>query len=187
MTEFEYVMVLTSLILGYGISQILIGVANIIRKSRKVQIYIPHLVCVVVIFGIHVQEWWINFEYSRVVMTWRFSVFAFIITYPLILFLMARLLFPLSFKGKKVDLKEFYLTHYQKFFFFGFIMVLISIPQNVLLLEFSLGSQLPQLIMATLLLLPVFRKTRKNWFHYGVATLMAVFGVFYVVLVNPTL
>ena len=187
MTEFEYVMVLTSLILGLGISQLLVGISGMIRKFRKVRIYLPHLICVIVIFGIHVQEWWVNFEYSRVVMTWKFSVFTFVISYPIILYIMARLLFPLNFKGKVIDLKEFYLTHYQKFFFFGFLMAILSIPQNIILLEMRWDSQFVQFLLSLLLLLPVFWRTRNNWFHYGVVSLMVVFGVFYVVLINPTL
>ena len=187
MSEFEYVMVLISLILGLGISQILVGIANLLKKSHKVKFYIPHLICIVVVFMIHIQEWWINYEYSRKIMEWRFSVFFFMVAYPILLYIMARLLFPLHLSAKSIDLREFYMVHYRKFFLFGFMMSLMAIPQNLFLLDVSLGDQLNQILITLVLLIPIIFKTRKDWVHYSLVTIMAGIGVFYIIIINPKL
>ena len=180
-------MVLISLILGLGISQILVGVTNLLKKSNRVIFYIPHLICIIVVFIIHVQEWWINYEYSRKIMEWRFSVFFFLVVYPILLYIMARLLFPLRLSAKSIDLREFYLQHYRKFFLFGFLMSLISIPQNWFLLDVPIKDQINQILITAILFIPMVFKTRKDWVHYSLSALMAGIGVFYVFIINPKL
>ncbi|QOI98670.1 MAG: hypothetical protein HRU69_14785 [Flammeovirgaceae bacterium] len=58
MTPFEYVIVLISIILGLGITVILSGVAGLIRQWRKMAVYWPYLIWVVLVFVMHIHEWW---------------------------------------------------------------------------------------------------------------------------------
>ncbi len=79
-SPFEYVIVLTSIILGMGITQIVSGLASIIHRWEKVKIYWPHLLLVILVFFIHIQEWWAAYD-MRKYEYWRLPTFLFIILY----------------------------------------------------------------------------------------------------------
>src|SRR5260370_2945148 len=92
-SSFEYVTVLISIVLGLGITQILTGIARLIQKRDKLIVYWPHLLWIVFILFLHVQEWWVMYE-LKTFMPWRVPVFFFVMLYPLPLFLMSTLNFP---------------------------------------------------------------------------------------------
>ena len=187
MTQFEYVMVLMSLILGLGITQILYGLSNLILRWSQVKFYFPHLLCILFVFIMHIQEWWVNYEYSFSIKEWRFSMFSLLIVYPIILFIMARLLFPIRVEGEVTDLKVFYFKHYRKFYLFGFLMAFISIPQNLLLSDIGITDQFVQLGLSLFFLIPIFRKSESNVFHHLIALALTGFGIGYVIIFNPQL
>ncbi|MDH5398580.1 MAG: hypothetical protein OEX02_10555 [Cyclobacteriaceae bacterium] len=187
MSQFEYIMVLISLILGLGLTQLLFGVANLLTRWSNVKVYLPHAICIVVVFGLHVQEWWVNYIYSYAIETWHFSVFFSLLVYPIFLFIMARLLFPLSLDAKIIDLKQFYLANYRSFYFFGLLLVLTSIPKNILLLDMAISDQANHALLASIILIPVVIRTDKNWFHYGLSIMMFLTGLLYVLIFNPRL
>ena len=187
MTQFEYVMVLMSLILGLGITQILFGVSNLILRWNKTRFYFPHILCILFVFIMHIQEWWVNYEYSFSITKWRFSMFSFLIVYPIILFLMARLLFPVKMNTNRTDLKMFYFNHHRKFYFFGFLMAFISIPQNFFLSEIAIFDQLIQVGFSLFFLIPIIIKSESDTFHYLIAIALTAFGLGYVVIFNPQL
>jgi len=92
MTPFEYVTVLISIILGMGITQIVSGLADIIRKWNQVKLYWPHLMWIVFVFFLHIQKWWVLYD-IRFITVWMLSTFLFTILYPINLFILARILF----------------------------------------------------------------------------------------------
>src|SRR4051812_23976190 len=102
MTPFEYVTVLISIILGLGITQIISGVADLIHNSERVKIYWPHLLWVILAFFLHVQEWWQIYELKSYT-GWYLPVFIFIILYPINLFILARILFPVGSGDAPID------------------------------------------------------------------------------------
>src|SRR5579872_4509431 len=95
-SAFEYVTVFISIILGLGVTQILTGIADLVHQNERVKIYSPHLVWVFLVLVLHVQEWWVTFQ-LRSYGPWRLPVFLFILLYPVVLFILARLLFPFGF------------------------------------------------------------------------------------------
>ena len=113
MSAFEYVTVLISIVISLGITQILTGEASLVKRMHKVQFYWPHILWIIFVLLLHIQEWWVTYE-LRVYIPWRLPVFLFIMIYPINLFLLSRLLFPDKFKGKVIDLKEFYFKNYRK-------------------------------------------------------------------------
>jgi ACR3 family arsenite efflux pump ArsB len=107
MTPFEYVTVLISIILGLGITQIVTGLADLIHQWDRVKVYWPHLLWIFLIFFLHIQEWWATYE-LRGFTSWRLTSFFFVIIYPIILFILARLWFPFGLNEGTIDLKKFY-------------------------------------------------------------------------------
>jgi phosphotransferase system glucose/maltose/N-acetylglucosamine-specific IIC component len=108
MDPFEYVVVLTSLILGLGIAQILTGIADVLTNLRNTKLYLPHILFVLVIFLLHIQEWWINFQYASEVPLWTLKIVLCVLSYPILLFVMARMAFPTGIRGNETDFKKHY-------------------------------------------------------------------------------
>src|SRR5690242_18156384 len=115
MTPFEYISVLISIVLGLGITQIVTGVADMIHHWNKIKIYWPHVLWIILVFFLQVQEWWWLYE-LRNNARWELPVFLFILLYPIDLFILSRILFP-AFSDEEVEFKQFYFDNYRKFFF----------------------------------------------------------------------
>src|SRR5262245_20966678 len=130
MSPFEFVTVLISIILGLGITQIMSGVADIIHQWKSVRLYWPHLLWVALVFVLHVQEWWLIYE-LKTVTTWRLPMFLFQVLYPICLFILARILFPMSTDEHATDMKGFYLESYRKLFMMVMILSLLSGVENI--------------------------------------------------------
>ncbi len=131
-SAFEYVTVFISIILGLGVTQILTGIADLVHQNERVKVYWPHMVWVLLVLILHVQEWYITFE-LRSFSAWRLPVFLFVLLYPIILFITARLLFPFGLNDETFDLKDFYYKNYRKIFLFGAILALLSIFHDLIM------------------------------------------------------
>src|SRR5260221_8650117 len=134
-SAFEYVTVFISIILGLGVTQILTGIADLVHQNERVKIYWPHLLWVFLVLVMHVQEWWVTFE-LRSYGPWRLAIFLFVLLYPVVLFILARLLFPFGFSEGVIDLKKFYFENYRRIFLFVTILALLSILDNLLLRKY---------------------------------------------------
>jgi len=94
--------------LGLGITQLPSGIADLVHQSNRVRGLLAHLCWVVVIVLIlHVQEWWLTYD-LRSFQPWQLPTFLFLMIRPVILFILARLLFPFGIQEGIIDLKEFY-------------------------------------------------------------------------------
>ena len=188
MEPFEYVVVLTSLILGLGLSQILIGISNVISNYRNVKLSLPHSLLVVIIFMTHIQEWWINYQYSKTIHVWTLPMVLSLLIYPTLLFLYARILFPPLLKEeKKIDLNKYYFEHWKLFFGGGLLAVMISMWQNVIISNISLDQQLPQWGYGLSYLVFLVFRIEKRIIHTIYFSLQIVSWIFYIVTDSTTL
>ncbi|CAN5500224.1 hypothetical protein BH10BAC4_BH10BAC4_16160 [soil metagenome] len=177
MTPFEYVSVMISIILGLGITQIMTGVADLVHQWGKVKLYWPHLLWIVLVFVLHIQEWWETYE-LRVFESWRLPTFLFFSLYPVNLFILARILFPFNpQEGDVVDLKQFYFKNYRKFFLSFMILIILSIISNIIVHGFTYD----QLIHLSLFLFTgwiALSNYQQEWLHKLVAaSLLLIFIV----------
>ncbi|MCA6379853.1 MAG: hypothetical protein IM606_06670 [Cytophagales bacterium] len=115
-SAFEYVKVLIFIILGLGITQILTAIADLIHESKRMNAYWPHVLWVLIVLILHVQEWWIIYDLKNYA-PWRLQTFLFIMVYPIKLFVLARLLFPFGIQEGMIGLKVFHQENYRKIFF----------------------------------------------------------------------
>src|SRR5690606_22164441 len=129
MTPFEYITVLVSIILGLGITTILTGVAELIKQSRLFYLYTPYIIWIVLVFVLHIQEWWVTYSLKSEG-EWTLPKFLFILLYPINLYVLAHLLFP-GQKSNSYTSKEFYLTHFRRLFTSAMILVILSVLHNV--------------------------------------------------------
>ena len=164
MSAFEYITVLIAIVLGLGIAQILTGLASLIKKSYKVNFYWPHLLWIIFILLLHVQEWWITYELKGH-KPWRLPFFLFIMLYPVNLFLLARLLFPDKFVGNLIDMKAYYYKNFKKLFLLLALSALVSILYNLFVLQLSIIDQLLQLLLMAAVTMIAVRNLKAEWIH----------------------
>ena len=105
MGPFEFLMVLVSIIIGLGVTEVLTGVARAIRRRASVRIYWVHLGLVLALFLALLQQWWETWGLVDV-SEWSFLALLLMIAAPVCLFLTAHLVFPESMDG--ADLEEYY-------------------------------------------------------------------------------
>jgi hypothetical protein len=173
-SAFEYVSVFISIILGLGVTQILTGIADLVHQNDRVKIYWPHLLWILLVLVLHVQEWWVTFE-LRNLEKWRLPLFLFVLLYPVILFILARLLFPFGFNEGTIDLKKFYFENYRRIFLFGAILAFLSIIDNLLLRDYAAQDIMAQSTVLILLSLMAIIKNSNAWLHKSVAVFMLLF------------
>lgn len=175
MSTFEYISVLVSIILGMGIARLVAGVAAVVARWQHVSLYGPHAVLVLLVFVLHIQEWWAFFD-LRSYEAWRLPVFLFVVLYPINLYILAHLLFPVRWKRQQ-SLREFYELHYRKLYVFLAALIGLAILDNVFIGHYRLHDQWAQglLLMPTLAM--VLTKNIKPWMHGAVAFLLFAFTI----------
>jgi len=165
LSPFEYVTVLISIILGLGITQIVTGVADVVHQWERIKLYWPHLVWMFIIFFLHIQEWWNIYE-LRLNDTWRLPTFLFISLYPINLFILARLLFPLHHHEDVVlDYKKFYYDNFNKFFLVLILSAILSAIENYSLSGAGLRGIVLQAIIVAVLSFAVLKNIKSETFH----------------------
>ncbi len=123
MTEFEYVAVLISIVVGLGITHLLAGVGRLIGRPGSAKAYSIHLLWVFYVFSFLVQFWWWEFGFSEVE-TWTFELFFFLIIYAVLLYLLCVILVPRQFP-EGGDFRDHYYA--RRRWFFGLLIVVYLI------------------------------------------------------------
>ena len=93
MTEFEYLAVLVSIILGLGITHLLTGVGRTIHRRAESNVDALHSLWSAATFWILVLNWWVFFQ-SRTFTNWSFGVFLVVIVWAVLFYLMTVVLYP---------------------------------------------------------------------------------------------
>lgn len=93
MSQFEYLSVLISIIIGLAITQLLSGAARLVQIRTRVRPHGTTLCWMVVLFLIDTQIWWAAFG-MREVRHWNFFHFLFYLLLPILAFLLSYLVLP---------------------------------------------------------------------------------------------
>ena len=164
MTPFEYVTVLISIILGLGITQIVTGVADMIHQWERIKLYWPHLLWVIFVFFLHVEEWWVIYD-LRQIEVWEMPMFLFVILYPINLFILARILFPFGSRNSQTDFKEFYFNNFRKFFIWVILLSLLSFLENLFVHHYSIWEQPIQIFLMIGISFLTYKNYKAEWVH----------------------
>ena len=100
MSEFEYIAVLVSLVLGLGIANILTGLGRMINRRNEFAIDKVHFIWSLALFVVLVLNWWVFFQ-NRDWTDWSFEYFLAIIVWAVIFYLMTVVLFPNASDGER--------------------------------------------------------------------------------------
>lgn len=183
MDPFEYVVVITSLITGLGIAQILTGLADIISQVKKIKLSIPLLLLIATTFLNHVQEWFYNYQYATLVDEWTLKTIMGLLIYPILLYVLARMLFPTGLRSQETDLEAYYFDQWPGFFIINILSVVVSIFHDFYISKIGLIDQTPKFVLiGSFLLFLVFRIQNKT--AHLVFQLLLLIGILAFLLVT---
>ena len=98
MSEFEYVMVLVSIIIGLAITHVLTAFAAAVHRLRghgdPIRLESVYLLWSGFILIWLVSFWWWEFKFQDIERAWSFGLYLFLISYSIVLFLLAAVLVP---------------------------------------------------------------------------------------------
>lgn len=130
MSQFEYLSVLVSIIIGLGLSHLLSSAARLIQLRHRARLYVPALCWMALLFLAHIQIWWVAFE-RRTDPRWNFFSFLLYLLIPITVFVLSYLIIP-DLEGEQVDLKaSYYANRVWIFALFG-LVPLISLGEEYL-------------------------------------------------------
>jgi len=104
-SQFEYLSVLVSIIVGLALTQLLSGAARLIQLRRRVRMHVPTLLWMATLFLIDIQVWWVAFD-RRSTTEWHFFGFVLYLLIPVMLFLLCYLVLPDLGDEDTADLRD---------------------------------------------------------------------------------
>jgi hypothetical protein len=114
MQPFEYVSLLTSIVLALGITRILTGVGKVVQLRRTVRLSAVHVLWAFNVLIWLLLNWWILYRW-RTYEGWTFFLFLFVLVSPIVAFLLSVLLFPEPLE-EGAHLKDHYYANRRAFF-----------------------------------------------------------------------
>ena len=189
MDLFEYISVLTSIIIGLGIARLLRGVIEMIHYPADGRHYTVHLVWMLNTFLMAVVWWW--FEFTLVdSQTWSYGAYIFLIMYAIFIYLLCAVLVPTRINTFG-DYKNFFYAKRSWFFSFLILQRGIDIIDTFAkggldrYLSFGpsywLGGPLQMILFAIAIW------TRNEKFHSALAVTVLLLQVWIVILLFPTM
>jgi hypothetical protein len=139
---FEYLGVLISVVMGLGITHLLVGINKIIQYRNYIQIYWVQVIWSINILVYILVIWWGFFWWSSLE-EWTFYQFLFVTLYAIILFLLATMLFPRKI-SRDFNFKENFLRNRGWFFGMQILAWIIDIAETNLKAGLGLR-ELPQM------------------------------------------
>jgi hypothetical protein len=181
MSQFTYVATLTSIVLGLGIAKVLSGLGSLLLTRDQSRIYWVHALWGVNVLLYLLLDWWILFRWHTRA-EWTFFLFLFILLSPIILFLLAVLLFPDPLPDTTNPKEHFYRNHR---WFFGLAATLPVLDGIDTLLKgwthfLSQGILYPFTILIIFLFCIIAASTQSEHFHACFAVFFLVYMVLFI-------
>ena len=184
---FPHVRIVMGMVVGLGITRLLMGYAGLIQHPKRAKLSLTHLLWGFSILVELVLFWWWEFElYS--VQHWNFGLFGFLIGYAVTLFLLAALIFP-----DKIDdydgYEDFFLKRRHWFFAILAATFLLDIVDTLVKGEpyfDTLGTQYLVQVPAGLVLAIIAIRTENRKFHLGLVILHLCYQAWWIYLLFNT-
>lgn len=93
MDPFSYLVVLTSIVLGLGVTRLVGGLGQLMQTRKRKRTYWVHTLWAANLLVVIVIVWWFAYRW-RVYERWTFFLFLWLLLSPIVLYLIASLLFP---------------------------------------------------------------------------------------------
>jgi len=161
-----HVRIVLGMVVGLALTHLLRGVARIIEHPAQKPLYWIHLVWVVSIFVYLLHFWWWQLRLTNETQ-WTFLIFFFLVSYALLLYLLAALLFPEQMNDYQGYREYFYS---RRSWFFAVLATVYAVDFYDTWLKgadyfHSLGVEYPVRNCGFIVLCAVAMKTRRPLFH----------------------
>lgn len=123
MNLLEFLMILLSLIVGLGLTEILSGIARILKADGTSGFSWTHLALAATVFVALLQNFWESWGLSYIA-EWSFPAMLFMLASPILLFLISHILFPDA--GRPVNLDDYYFERAQLIWILAGLTVVIG-------------------------------------------------------------
>src|SRR3984957_8851834 len=131
MGAFDYLTILTSIVLGLAIANVLTRLAGVITARERIDFYWPPVAWGIWLFFICVQHWWAEWS-IRHTAHWSFGVFWLVLLSPVVLFVLTSLVLPeREGDGGVVVLVEWYFRNRRWFFGFMALLPALSVAEEL--------------------------------------------------------
>jgi hypothetical protein len=184
---FAHVRIVMGMVIGLGITRLLMGTAGLVQHPKRAKLSLIHLLWAASILIELVLFWWWEFELHNF-NNWSFGIFAFLIAYAIALFLMAALLFP-----DKLDdydgYEDFFLKRRNWFFAIFGLTFLLDLVDTLLKGEpyfDTLGIGYIIQIPIGLALAGVAIWTANRWFHLGFVIVHLIYQLWWIAILFDT-
>jgi len=175
-SPFEYVSTLVSIILGLGITQILSAFSDLLYDFKKVKFYWPHSIWVVFIGLLHIQDWFITWQ-LRDKMVLHLPELFFVLIYPIVPFISAKILLPTLQKEESEDMRAYYFSQFPMLFLVVAFSVLVSILFNLFFISGSWILQTPLAAFFFVLLWVGTKNYKSEWLHQTISFILFMASV----------
>lgn len=182
MSQFEYLSVLVSIIIGLGLSHLLASAARLIQMRSRVRFHAPTLLWMALLFLLQVQIWWAAFG-DRGEEVWNFFDFLSFLLIPVLAYLLTYLLVPELEGEATADLEASY--HRNRGWFFGLLALAVAVSLGRDLLDDGVAALgLDALFRAFFLALALASAAtaRRSWHLVGAVAALAGFCGYIVLL-----
>ena len=166
MDIYEYVAVLTSIVIGLSITQLLYGLAKTVQHPGRESVYWVHLVWVLYMFFTVVWWWWWQIALSSVEV-WSLGLYLYVIVFAVILYFLCALLFPDDMDDYD-GYRDYFLS--RRAWFFGLLGAAYLLDLGDTLLKgtdyfLSLGASYPLIVGVIVFGCAIAARTRNEKFQ----------------------
>ncbi|MBK1877082.1 hypothetical protein [Pelagicoccus mobilis] len=120
---FSFIMVMITIVIGFGVTELLSGSARLLRGRKDVRPYWLHIVVVIGVFLAHLVLWWEAWG-LRDAPDWTFPGVLFMLTGPVGLYMIANLVFPDDWA--RCDFREYYYANARIIWIIAGIITLLT-------------------------------------------------------------
>lgn len=162
MDAFSYLSVLTSIILGLAIQQVLLGYRAILLSRSRVRLYAPPLIWSALMICLVTQHWWSSFTLAEH-QNWSFAAFAVVLVQTILIYMMTALVLPDMPAEAELDLRVHYYREARPFYIISVVTVSWSVLREYVLvgrLPLPLNLAFHLLFIALAAILAITRRPR---------------------------
>jgi hypothetical protein len=178
-----HIRVLISLVLGLGLTRLLTGMSRFIQHPERLKVYPVHMVWVATVILTIMNFWW--WEFALIRLDWNFALFAFVLFYALLFFLLASLLFPEDMSDY-AGFEDYFLS--RRRWFFGLLALTLVVdfvdtavkgPDHLAALGLEYKIRIPVAFLACI----AAARTDSRRFHQAFAAVYLVYTIGWIVRV----
>jgi heme/copper-type cytochrome/quinol oxidase subunit 4 len=180
---FSYIIVLTSIVLGLGVTRSVGGLGHLMQRGQHGRVYWVHVVWVVNMILLTAIVWWTAYRW-RITARWTFPLFLWLLLAPTLLYLISSLLIPDQEERRSIaNWQTYFFDNHRRIFLLLASMFPLDLIDTFLKGAEHFRAQGP-LYLATMILWTVLcltaAFTKRKVFHAGFAVFFLIYNLIFV-------